>query len=328
MIEIVNSSTDPYFNMALEEYLVKHMDASQNFFMLWQNQPAVIVGRNQNTREEINPSYIKRQGIDVVRRLSGGGAVYHDLGNLNFTFVLNNDKDFANFEKFTRPVINTLAILGIDAENNGRNDISIKGRKFSGNSQFKHQHRLLHHGTILFNSNFDEMVQALNPSGVKISSKGIKSVHSRVTNISEHLSNPVTIEEFKQLLTAEVFRGEPDTVRYQLTETDLQYINKLRNDKYATWAWVYGTSPVYNLRKTCSFAWGNVDIRLDIKHGIISQCRIYGDYFALGDMAELERELTGIYYREGDIHTLLSAIELNSFLPHCSKDEFLDLMWR
>jgi lipoate-protein ligase A len=326
MIKIVNNSTDPYFNMALEEYIVKQMDDSQNYFMLWQNQPAVIVGRNQNTIEEINQSYIKEHGIIVMRRLSGGGAVYHDHGNLNFTFVLNDNKDFANFEKFTRPVINALGRLGIVAENNSRNDISIDGRKFSGNAQFKYKNRLLHHGTILFNSNIEAMVQALNPSGAKISSKGIKSVRSRVTNICEHLSVPVSIEEFKQVLTEEVLREEPNSVSYHLNQADQQAINQLRNDKYATWAWVYGTSPPYNLRKTGTFAWGNVDIRLDIKQGIISSCRIYGDYFATGDISELERELTGTLHREDDISQRLSIIGLQRYLPQCSDNEFIDLL--
>jgi len=328
MIEIVNSSTDPYFNMALEEYIVKNMDGTQNFFMLWQNHPTVVVGRNQNTVEEINQPHIKEHGITVVRRLSGGGAVYHDHGNLNFTFVLNDNKDFANFQKFTRPVINALGRLGITAENNGRNDISIEGRKFSGNAQFKHKNRLLHHGTLLFNSNIEEMVQALNPSGAKISSKGIKSVRSRVTNICEHLFTPVSIEEFKQVLTEEVFREEHNNDSCQLSESDLQAINQLRNDKYATWAWVYGTSPPYNIRKTRSYSWGNVDIRLEVKRGSISGCRIYGDYFALGDITELESALVGTVYREEEVRTRLSAIDLYSFLPQSNDDELIDLLFR
>ena len=328
MIEIVNSSTDPYFNMAVEEYIVHNMDDSHNYFMLWQNHPTVVVGRNQNTVEEINQPYIKEHGITVVRRLSGGGAVYHDHGNLNFTFVLNDNKDFANFEKFTRPVINALGRLGIAAENNGRNDISIEGRKFSGNAQFKHKNRLLHHGTLLFNSNIEEMVQALNPSGAKISSKGIKSVRSRVTNICEHLSIPVAIEEFKQVLTEEVFREEQNNDSCQLSESDLQAINQLRNDKYATWAWVYGTSPPYNIRKTRSYSWGNVDMRLDVKRGSISGCRIYGDYFAMGDITELESTLVGTVYREEEVRNRLSAIDLSRFLPQSNDDELIDLLFR
>ncbi len=325
MIEVKNPATDPYFNMALEEYLVKHLDG-QDIFMLWQNQPAVIVGRNQNTIEEINPAYVSEKGIRVVRRLSGGGAVYHDQGNLNFTFVLNNPQDFANFEKFTRPVIKALNRLGIAAQNNGRNDITIGGRKFSGNAQFKHRDRLLHHGTILFDTDIGEMVQALNPSGTKISSKGIKSVRSRVTNITEHLSSPMSIGEFKQLLTEEVFREEGAPECYVLDTQDMTILNGLRDNKYAAWDWNYGASPAFNARKTVSFEWGQVDVRLEIKRGIIIACRVYGDYFAKAEMTELESQLVGSPYRKDAVRSRLETIGLDQYLPQISMDEFMNLL--
>jgi lipoate-protein ligase A len=180
MIEVINPSHDPYFNLALEEYLVKSWTGPKNLFVLWQNQPAVIIGRNQNAIEEVNLPYLEQEGIALVRRMSGGGAVYHDSGNLNYTLVLDDSQDFANFDKFTRPVIKALKKIGVKAENSGRNDITIKGLKFSGNAQFKYRGRLLHHGTILFDSNLDIMTQVLNPGEHKIASKGIKSVRSRV----------------------------------------------------------------------------------------------------------------------------------------------------
>lgn len=328
MIEIINQVTDPYFNMALEEYLVQQLEGQQDFFMLWQNRPAVIVGRNQNTLEEINSDYIDEQGITVVRRLSGGGAVYHDQGNLNFTFVLNDPRDFANFEKFTRPVIKALKRLGIAAENNGRNDITIGGRKFSGNAQFKYRDRLLHHGTILWATDIEMMVQALNPSGTKISSKGIKSVRSRVTNLTEHLSAPLAMEEFKRLLTEEVALESGGLVGYQLGAKDLALINKLRERRYSTWDWNYGSSPAFNLQRTRSFPWGQVDLRVDIKRGAISACRIYGDYFAGAEMAELESQLVGISYQEAAVRSRLTAIDLSAYLPQLSVDEFIDLLFK
>lgn len=328
MIKIINNSTDPYFNMALEEYSIMNMPATDNYFMLWQNQPAVIIGRNQNAIEEINSSYIEQQGIKVVRRMSGGGAVYHDYGNLNFTFVVDENQDFANFDKFTRPVINALARLGIEAENNGRNDITIAGQKFSGNAQFKYRDRLLHHGTILFASNIEEMVQALNPNPEKIASKGIKSVRSRVTNIADHLPRPVTIEEFKQILTEEVFRQECTHSTYRLQDYDLQTINDLRNNKYTSWDWIYGTSPPYNIRKTGNFSWGNVDIRLEVKRGLISGCRIFGDFFATRDIAELESRLIGIKYCEEEISQRLAEIGLDQFFPHSDENELIALLGR
>ncbi len=328
MIEITNSSHDPCFNLALEEYAVKNWPGSQSYFILWQNQPAVIIGRNQNTIEEINQAYLEEKGIQVVRRMSGGGAVYHDLGNLNFTVVVDENNDFANFEKFTRPVITALKRIGIKAENNGRNDITIKGRKFSGNAQFKFRDRLLHHGTILFDSRLEDMAEALNPSTEKISSKGIKSVRSRVTNISEHLSIPVSVEEFKQILAEEVLRAEDSNHSYQLTDSDLHAVNDLRDNKYSAWAWNYGKSPAYNVRKTHPYPWGNIDIRLDIKRGLISGCRIYGDYFAGGDIEELEKTLIGEVYQEEDIKKCLEQLDLEKYLPHTNKKEFTDLLCR
>ncbi|MDD3852114.1 MAG: lipoate--protein ligase [Syntrophomonadaceae bacterium] len=326
MIEIINNSHDPYFNLALEEYAVINLPETQNYFILWQNQPTVVVGRNQNTIEEINAPHIEEHDIKVVRRMSGGGAVYHDYGNLNFTFVVNENRDFTNFTKFTRPVIKALNRIGIQAENNGRNDITIDGRKFSGNAQFKYKQRLMHHGTILFNSRLEDMVQALNPSTEKITSKGIKSVRSRVTNISEHLSSPLTIEEFKKILTVEVLHEEKDNAAYTLSDYDLKMVNDSKNDKYSTWDWIYGASPAYNVKKTGNFDWGNIDIRLEVKHGLIKSCRIYGDYFSAHDITELERGLIGTRYSESEIKKRLAELELQRFLPQTDEHKLTQLI--
>lgn len=326
MIEVVNRSTDPYFNMALEEHIIMNLPAAGSYFMLWQNQPAVIIGRNQNTLEEINSHYVETQGIKVVRRMSGGGAVYHDFGNLNFTFVVDANQDFAHFDKFTSPVITALQRIGIEAENNGRNDITIAGRKFSGNAQFKHRDRLLHHGTILFDTNIEKMVQALNPGIQKINSKGIKSVRSRVTNISEHLPGSVTLDEFKQLLTEEVLLQESANGTYLLRDFDLITITNLRNHKYTSWDWIFGTSPPYNLRKSGSFTWGNIDIRMEIRRGVISESKIFGDFFALDDMAELEIGLIGTRYQEDKLIKRLAEIGISRFLPASNENEIAQLM--
>ena len=328
MIQIINSSTDPYFNMALEEYIIKSLPTEGNYFMLWQNQPAVIIGRNQNTLEEINSSYIDAQGIKVVRRMSGGGAVYHDDGNLNFTFVVDANQDFANFDKFTRPVITALQRIRIEAENNGRNDLTITGRKFSGNAQFKYGNRLLHHGTILFNTNIEEMVQSLNPSTQKITSKGIKSVRSRVTNISEHLSTNVTLDDFKQILTEAVLGQESTNDIHLLDCDDLSVITTLRNKKYTSYDWIFGNSPTFNIRKPGHFAWGNIDIRLEVKRGMISACKIFGDFFALQDIAELETSLIGTRYQEEDVRNRLKQIGISNFLPASNEDEITELLSR
>ncbi len=326
MQQIINPSADPYFNMALEEHCIRHLPAEDDYFMLWQNTPAVIVGRNQNTLEEVNANYLDEQGIVVVRRLSGGGAVFHDPGNLNFTFVVEENQDFNNFEKFTRPVIRALQRIGIFAENNGRNDITIAGKKFSGNAQFKHKNRLLHHGTILFATDIEQMTKALNPSPEKISSKGIKSVRSRVTNVADHLPSALTIEEFKQILTEEVFRLESNQKIYRLSDADRQLTNELRDQKYARWEWNYGTSPPYNLRQVGSFCWGNLDIRLEVKRGLIRSCRIFGDFFSPREISELESQLLGTPFHVAGLRQRLSEIDLCQFFPQSSLEEILSLL--
>src|SRR5690554_1895283 len=188
MYTIINRSTDPRYNLALEEYVLKYLDTTEDIILLWQNEPSVIIGRNQNTTEEINATYIKEHNIHVVRRISGGGAVYHDFGNLNFTFVTNNLREnLNNYRKFTEPVIQALNELGVPAEFSGRNDIVVEGKKISGNAQSYHKNRMFHHGTILFNANLEMVAKVLQVSADKIASKGIKSNRSRVTNILPYL---------------------------------------------------------------------------------------------------------------------------------------------
>lgn len=329
MIEIINQSSDPYFNLALEEYVIKEMGSTDDVFILWQDEPTVVVGRNQNTLEELNNDYIKKNNIQVVRRLSGGGAVYHDLGNLNFTFITAEQQKIGfDFIKFTQPVIKTLGKLGIEAENNGRNDITIEGKKFSGNAQFRYRKKILHHGTILFDSNLNDVSQALNANPEKIISKGVKSVRSRVTNISEWLANPLSIHDFKDILSETISSEEKHVEKYYLSETDLAAVNKLRKTKYLSWAWNYGNSPPFNIQKTARFDWGNIDIRLLIKKGRISTCKIYGDFFASREIAELEEHLMGTLYKEEAIGRSLSQINIKTYLPAAKKNEIIELFFR
>ncbi|MDD4570740.1 MAG: lipoate--protein ligase family protein, partial [Tepidanaerobacteraceae bacterium] len=206
MLYIRNDSNDPYFNMALDEYVVKHLDRSDDYFYFYQNRPTVVIGRNQNTIEEVNSEYVKNHDITVVRRMSGGGAVYHDLGNINFSFVVDYRKeDFNSIERFAKAIIKALGKFGVDAEFSGRNDISIAGKKFSGNAQYVTKKRILHHGTLLFDSDLTVLTKALHVKTEKIKSKGIKSVKSRVTNVKDYLKTDATVWEFKELLLKYVF---------------------------------------------------------------------------------------------------------------------------
>lgn len=309
MIYIPNDSVNPYYNLAFEEYVLSNMDPGEDYVLLWQNAPAVIVGKFQNTIEEINTKFIKERGIKVVRRMSGGGAVYHDPGNLNFTFIVKrNPNKLLDFKEFTASIIETLKALGINAEFNSRNDLTIDGKKFSGNAQYVTKNRLLHHGTLLFNSNLDDLEKALNVSNDKIESKGIKSIRSRVTNISDYLKRDIDIQEFKTLLLKNIFAGG-EIKTYYLNPEDKASINELVKTKYGTWEWNYGESPEYNLKRSKRFNSGKVELMLYVKDGIIRECRIYGDFFGMGDISDIEHLLTGRKFKEEDIRSVLAVLE-------------------
>ena len=191
MLCIYNKNTNPYFNLACEEYILKEFN--EECFMLWRNSPCIVVGKNQNTLSEINKDYVDKNNITIVRRLSGGGAVFHDLGNINFTFISNQKETFNDFKRFTVPIIDALKQLNVNAEFSGRNDLTIDGKKFSGNAQYCYKNRVLHHGTLLFSANVKDISQSLNVKEKKFEGKAVKSVKSRVTNISSHLKSPMKV---------------------------------------------------------------------------------------------------------------------------------------
>ena len=293
MVYIYNTSTDPYFNMACEEYLLKCF--FEDVFMLWQNDNTIVIGKNQNTLSEINYSFVKENNINVVRRLSGGGAVYHDKGNINFTYITDYDRDFfSDFDFFTNPVIDTLKDLGIKAQLQGRNDISIEGLKFSGNSQVVKGGRILHHGTIMLDVNLDILSKGLFIKKEKIESKGIKSVKKRVTNINDYLKEKITPLEFIRLLSNNFKKNNQGVKDYTFTDSDVQFIEKLAEDKYRTWEWNFGKSPNYNITKNISFPGGNIELYMSVEKGIIREFDIYGDFFGEGDIKDLCDALVGL----------------------------------
>lgn len=329
MLYIENKSLNPHFNLALEEYVIRHLDLGQNVFMLWQNEPSVIIGRNQNTIEEINAKYIKENQINVVRRLSGGGAVYHDSGNLNFTFIMQDQKDEVNnFRKFTDPVIKVLQSLGIPAEFSGRNDITIEGKKFSGNAQYACNNRLLHHGTILYNSDLSVVQNALNVRIDKIESKGIKSVRSRVTNVAPYLKEPLSIDAFKDILVQSILEtNDVSTMTYQLTEQDLEKIQEIMEKRYLTWEWNYGESPAFDMQKIRKYEGGLLDLRVQADNGKITGLRIFGDFFGKYEVSELEQSLIHVQYTEEAVRNLLERVELQKYMHNITVEDFIDCLF-
>lgn len=320
--------TDPRINLAIEEYALKNLDINETYLLFYINEPSIIIGKNQNTIEEINTEYVENNGIHVVRRLSGGGAVYHDLGNLNFSFITKDDGDsFHNFRKFTEPVVNALRKTGVNAELSGRNDLLAEGRKISGNAQFSTKGRMFSHGTLLFDSEIESVVSALNVKKDKIESKGIKSIRSRVANISEFLSNKVTIEEFRSLLLKNIFEGLDEIPEYVLTEKDWENIHELSKERYQNWDWNYGKSPKFNLQHSHRFPVGQIDVRFEVNKGIIDQCKIYGDFFGVGDVTVIEDKLTGIKYEKSQIVSAMEDVDIKHYFGNISKEDFINLIY-
>ena len=289
MLCIVDSTTDPYWNLAAEEYLLTAL--SEPVFRLWRNVPSVIVGRYQNAAAEINSEYVRTRGIPVVRRLTGGGAVFHDLGNVNYTFIdrkVEGEDTAAMFRRFTAPVISALRSLGVEASLEGRNDLVISGRKFSGNAVCVHGGRVLQHGTLLFSASVADLSGALNTRPEKFIGKSVQSNRSRVTNISEHLParhRSMSVEEF------------------------------------------IGNSPRYGLNQTRRFPWGFLEVSLDVSGGLIRSCSIRGDYFFTRPTEEVEQALTGLPHSHDAVLTTLSALPLTDYFGPATADELAELFF-
>jgi lipoate---protein ligase len=326
MLCIQRNITDPYFNLAAEEYVLKNFQ--DDVFMLWQNSPSIIVGKHQNTLAEINLEWATKNKIPVVRRISGGGTVFHDLGNLNFTFIRNVEgENHVDFRKFTAPVIAILQSFGLNARFEGRNDITVDGRKVSGNAEHVYKKRVLHHGTLLFSSRLNDLSSALKVTQAKFQDKAVKSVRSRVTNISEHLSEPMDVLAFKDMIQQYLTNQNPDVKNVVFTESDTAAIEKLVREKYKTWEWNFGYSPKYSFSRTIRTNGGSIQFNFDVRDGVIRNARIYGDYFGLRDTEEIERMLINVPHRQEAISKVLSSIDIDHYFKNVNPDEFINGMF-
>ncbi|GAB4407120.1 MAG: lipoate--protein ligase [Microscillaceae bacterium] len=328
MIFIDNENNhDPQINLALEEYIVRNFEPEEDYLLFYINQPSIIIGKHQNTIEEINAPYVKEKEIIVVRRISGGGAVYHDFGNLNFSFLTRYDASKVNnFIQFVGPIVEALQKLGVPAEMTGRNDIVANGRKISGNAQFSTLKKMFSHGTLLFDSNIEDVVNALNVSGEKITSKGIKSVRSRVANIAEFLKTPMTMAQFRQYILSEIFAGQTEIPTYRLSAPEWEAVYALSKGKYQTWDWNYGRSPEFDIQKKHRFAFGQIDARIDVKEGLIKEIKFFGDFLGHGDLHALESQLLGIRYEARALTEVLQTIDLHHYFGHITAEELANFL--
>ena len=322
MYAIENRNTRPQYNLALEEYLCfLAMRGGSSFFMLWRNEPSIIVGRFQNTLEEINTPFVEERRIHVVRRNSGGGAVYHDLGNINYSFVMPDAGDF-DFAFFTEPIIRSLAALGVRAELSGRNDLAIDGKKVSGGAQYRKGGVMLHHGTLLYDTDLEILSRALRPSEDKFLSKSVKSTRGRVGNIKPCLRTPLSVTEFQERLR----RGIHGLTPLTLDERSLGEVEKLRTEKYSAWEWNYGASPRFTERKRMRFPWGGIEALLVVENGIISDCSFRGDYFGSGEYAPLLSRIVGIPYNKESVVRAVGDFDTHALFAGSSPADLAALL--
>ncbi len=296
---------DPAWNLALEEYLF-HLAArtGQSFVRFWRNAPSIIVGRFQNTAEEIDEAGAFREGVRVVRRLTGGGAVYHDLANLNYTLVVAHDNLAGfDFRALADPILRTLRGLGIPVELSGRNDLTVRGRKFSGTAQHAGPASVLYHGTLLYDTDLSRLTRLLRPDPDKFLSKGFKSVRSRVTNLREWLPPEITLEHLEAELRREL--AAPPAA---LSAGDLAAVDELARARYAAWAWNWGESPEFTVRRERRFPWGRASLRLNVVNGLIVEARLFGDFFGR-DLEVLEEGLAGVPYTAAALEAALDRLD-------------------
>ncbi|HEO7128430.1 TPA: lipoate--protein ligase, partial [Streptococcus agalactiae] len=319
---IVNTSNDPAYNVALEAYAFQKLTDIDEIFILWINEPAIIIGRHQNTIQEINKEFIDKNGIHVVRRLSGGGAVYHDLNNLNYTIISNNTQEGAfDFQTFSKPVIDTLAKLGVKAEFTGRNDLEINGQKFAGNAQAYYKGRMMHHGCLLFDVDMSVLGQALKVSKDKIESKGIKSVRARVTNIVDHLSDKITVQEFSDAILAQVKEEYPEMDEYVLSDAELSEIQAMRDNQFATWDWTYGKAPEYTIERGVRYPAGKITTYANVENSTIKSVKIFGDFFGVKPVDDIEKMLEGVRYDYKDVLAALKTVDTSQYFSRMTPEE-------
>ena len=321
-----NPSTNPYYNMAFDEYCLESLPIDEPVFFLWQNKPAVIVGYNQEVNTEVNLDYLKEKGIDLVRRVTGGGAVYHDLENLNYTIVGRSEDLERDYPEYAALMMKALQALGVPATLSGRNDILVDGKKVSGFAKRVCKDRLMVHGTLMYNVDVDVLTHVLNPSTTKLQSKGIASVRSRVTNLCNYLPELSDIQAFKNRLE-EILSNNYSDAEYKLSETDLAHIQRLTDEKFATWEWNYGRSPKATLVHSARLACGTVEIHLTLAENRIASCRFGGDFLGNLPASDVEKALTGIPYEINEIRKCLSKLEISRYFDRVSADNLLEMMF-
>lgn len=295
MLCIFLENTDPYFCLAAEEYLLKNY--TEDIFMLWQSHDTVVVGKHQNAMGEINYRHVREKGIKVARRISGGGTVFHDSGNVNFTFIKNvSGPQEISFKRFTQPITDALATMGITAVTSGRNDLLVDNRKISGNGEHVFKNRVLHHGTLLYNSDLNNLGNAIRIVSGKYTSKAVQSNRSVVVNISEFLDNPPPIEDFIRMILRFQLELSTSNQLYTLSSQESEIIRKLSAEKFETWEWQFGYSPAYCFSNEGIWKDKELVVQLNAEKGKITELKLEGDAFSNNHKSMLLQHMRGIYH--------------------------------
>lgn len=272
---IRNDSINPYFNIALEEYCFDEVAPDEDFFIIWQNGPSIILGSHQNVFQEINPHFVYQNNLPVVRRISGGGTVYHDLGNVNFTFIFNTGEGrLIDYVTHNEKIMEVLSTLGIETTMSKRHDILFEGKKISGNAQRVHKHRVLHHGTILFNTNLEKLENSLYFMKKSIQSKAIESVRSQVTNIRPALKHDMMVDEFREYLIKKLSNDYRDE-EIRLNDQDINRIQERVCDKFLTWDWNFGESPKFSFQNLIHAEQDLWYVDLFVKNGLVDEIKLF-----------------------------------------------------
>lgn len=323
MLTVLNFSHDPFYNQAFEEFVFQTF-RDDDVFLLWQNSPAVIVGSYQNICREVHVETLRKLGIPVVRRMSGGGTIYTDLGGWQFTFIQHRETEEIEFHQYIAPVIDALGELGVHAEFNGRNDLTIDGKKFSGNAQYRLGDCIVHHGSLLFDTDIRQMVESTTVDSYKILSKSIKSVRDRVTNIAEHLPAPMGPETFKECMVRHIMNGS-DAV-YEVTAEDNARIREIAAEKFNNWERIYGADPKFNIERTGRFAGGKMQFKIDVRKGVIQSTAVYGDFFSTLGAETICAALTGCRYERSAVLEALMSHGIDGAVYRISAEEMASVI--
>lgn len=329
MIYIDSGSNDPSYNIAFEEYAFEVLSEKEDVFYLWINSPCIVVGKNQNTIEEVNRKYTEEHGIRIVRRRSGGGAVYHDKNTINYTIITRKGREEAfDFKAFSIPVIEYLKTLGVDAYFSGRNDLLIDDQKFCGNAQMIRGDKIMHHGCMLFDTDLGVLQEALCVDSEKYESKGKKSVRSRVCNLKSFISPKtgiLTMENFKEGLK-EYMMERTGMKEYFLREEELQKVLELKKNRNDNPAWVYGENPPFTVKNKKRYPFGTVEILMEVEKGVLKDLHFYGDFFGVEEIDDLTACLKGSDYEKGALRERLKDIDLSLYIHGMEKEELINLL--